>query len=285
LAENERTNYRPSRPTCLALLRAAYPQLPDAERRVADHVLARPDQVLLAPITRVAADAGVAVSTVTRLCTRLGLAGFAEMKVGLAVELFSAEPGDDLAPIAPADDAAAVVEKTIEASRRHLAATRAVLDPVALDAAARALARATRIEMFAQGPVTSAVAQIFQARLLLAGIPSAMHGHVGYQHLAAGLLGPGDIAVGLSQSGETEPVVRALATARAAGATTIAVTATPSSPLTREADACLLAAVPHVGPASHRPGGVIAMLAVLEALQSFALLVKYREDQEEKETQ
>lgn len=272
---NERSNYRPARPTCLALLRAAYPRLPDAERRVADHVLARPEQVLLAPITRVAADAGVAVSTVTRLCARLGLGGFQEMKVGLAVELFSTDAGGTTL-IDAGDDAATVVEKTVEASRQNLAATRALLAPAVLEAAAHALVAARRIEMFAQGPVTSAIAQVFQARLLLAGIPSAMHGHVGYQHLAAGLLGAGDVAVGLSQSGETEPVVRALAAARAAGATTVCVTTAPSSPLTREADLCLLAAAQRVGPVSHRPGSVVSMLAVLEALQSLALLVKYR---------
>lgn len=256
------------------MLEAILPQLPEAERRVADHLLRDPEQVLLSPITRLAAESGVAPSTVVRLCGRLGVSGFQELKIALAVETVGLgrlhpEAGDE------PDGAASVIRRTIELTIENLSSTAGLLDPGALDRVGRAIVSARRIEIYAQGPATGAIAHILQTWLLLGGIPSTVHTYVGFQHLSAGLLAQGDLAIAISQSGETEPVVRALGAARQAGATTVCITNTPLSSVTREAEVCLLAASHSAGPASHRPASLASMLAVVEAVNSFALLLRY----------
>lgn len=267
-------------PPCLATLRGLYPSLTGAERRVADYVFANPDRVLLSSNAEVARTSGTGVGTLARLCTKLGYSGFPDMKIALAVELFNPE-GDAaehaaVEPIRKDDDAPAVVKKVLQAGMRNLADTAVLLDPGQVEDAASAIVVARRVELYAQGPGTGSVAHIFQSRFLLVGVSCAVHTHVGYQYMSAGLLGEGDVAVGLSQSGETEPVVRALRAARTAGATTVAITNTPRSAITEEADVCLLSASGQAGPASHRSGSYVAMLSVIEALHACSLLLKYR---------
>ena len=61
-------------------------------------------------------------------------------------------------------------------------------------------------------------------------------------HLAlvsAALRKPGDVAIGISHSGLTSETIHALGVAREAGATTVAITNSPESPITEVADAVL----------------------------------------------
>ena len=57
-------------------IHASYYQLSAAERKVADHVLVRYDQVQFMSITQLAEECGVAEATVTRFCRSLRLKGF-----------------------------------------------------------------------------------------------------------------------------------------------------------------------------------------------------------------
>ena len=59
---------------------------------------------------------------------------------------------------------------------------------------------------------------------------------------SAALLGPGDVALGISHTGTTTDVVDALRVARRQGAMTIAVTNYARSPITAEADLILVTA-------------------------------------------
>lgn len=260
---------------CLGVLKGLYSSLPEAERRLADTLLSEPERVPISSITEVARRGGVAVSTVMRLCGKLGYSGFPEMKIALALELSNPERGVGIPePVHRDDDAAAVSRKVLHGGAQNLTDTIALLDPGELERAARALSVARRVELYAQGPVTGAVGYVLQSRLLLAGIPSTVHTHVGYQHISAELMGGEDVAVGLSQSGETEPIVRALGGAAEMGATTVCVTNTPRSSLEREAQIRLLAATSQAGLASHRPGSLVAMVGVVEALFTLALVLK-----------
>ena len=59
----------------------------------------------------------------------------------------------------------------------------------------------------------------------------------------AALLGPGDVAIGLSHSGRTNEVIETLAEAADHGALTVAVTSYPRSPLAETADVVFTTAV------------------------------------------
>jgi DNA-binding MurR/RpiR family transcriptional regulator len=76
----------------------------------------------------------------------------------------------------------------------------------------------------------------------------------------------GDAAIGISHSGSTKDVVDALAAARGAGATAIAVTNFSPSPLSRAADIILLTSSPDTPLGGEVLTSRIAQLCVIDVL-------------------
>src|SRR5688572_13071134 len=67
-----------------------YPTLPPAERKVADFVLAAPQQTIALTTTELAARAGTSQPAVSRLCQRLGSGTYQSFRVRLAQDLGAA---------------------------------------------------------------------------------------------------------------------------------------------------------------------------------------------------
>ena len=65
-------------------IHAAYYQLPAAEKKVADYVLAQREQIQFMSITQLADECGVADATISRFCRSLELKGFNAFKLELA---------------------------------------------------------------------------------------------------------------------------------------------------------------------------------------------------------
>ena len=68
----------------LERIHASYYQLTATERRVADYVLAQPEQVKFMSITQLADECGTADATISRFCRSLKLKGFNAFKIELA---------------------------------------------------------------------------------------------------------------------------------------------------------------------------------------------------------
>lgn len=79
----------------------------DSEEKVANYILARWQEVLHLPITELAERIGVSEATIVRMCKKLGLRGFQELKIALATEKVqpiktvhqAVQEGDDLETI------------------------------------------------------------------------------------------------------------------------------------------------------------------------------------------
>ncbi|HBI67953.1 MAG TPA: bifunctional transcriptional regulator/glucokinase, partial [Massilia sp.] len=69
-------------------------------------------------------------------------------------------------------------------------------------------------------------------------IPTALYGDAHLFALAADLLGPGDVVIAISKSGQVPELLQAVDIARAAGADVIAI-GSGQSPLARRASVCL----------------------------------------------
>jgi DNA-binding MurR/RpiR family transcriptional regulator len=259
---------------CLTVLRSIYPSLTEAERRVADHVLANPSLVLRSSINSVAAASRVGIGTVARLGAKLGYAGFPDLKIGLAVELLNPNYGK-LEPVHAGDNATTVIQKVLQVGAQSLHDTAGLLDPAELDRAARAILGARRVDVYAIGALSAAVGRIAQHRLLLLGVPCALHTQQTDHALAAALMKPGDVAVGLSNSGEAGSVVEALGVAGVGGAITLSVTSAPRSALARVAHLRLLTAFRESWFQADAAASRIAMIGVVDALYAFALLLKH----------
>jgi DNA-binding MurR/RpiR family transcriptional regulator len=261
---------------CRVRIRSCYSQLTDSEQQVADYVLANSGRVLTLSISEVAQNSGVGLGTVNRFCVRLGYRGYPDFKLALGVELLSPQPSI-LEPIDTHDPVPTIFEKTLRYAMQSLQDTTTLLDVAALERAAHAVAHARRVEFYAAGGLSAPIAMLAQFRFMNLGIPSAVFTEMTQQTIAAGLLGSEDIAIGLSNSGESEPTARALHTARQSGVLTIGITSVPDSPLVRASDIVLLTAAQEQFAWTDTVTSRIPMLGVIEALYASVALIKHRQ--------
>jgi DNA-binding MurR/RpiR family transcriptional regulator len=231
-------------------------------------VLRDPAAVASSTIGDLAARCGTSLPSVTRFCVALGLTGYAELRLALAAESgrsnisWERGTGSEVGPDDSLDD---VLRTLLRADTRALEDTVAELDVRALAQAVRAISDARRIDLYAvSGSAT--VAEDLRLRLHRIGRGANSWSDVHNALTSASLLGAGDVALGISHSGETVEVLEPLERARRQGARTVAITNYPRSSVARAAELVLVTAARDV---TFRTGGLAgrhAQMIVLDAL-------------------
>jgi DNA-binding MurR/RpiR family transcriptional regulator len=211
-----------------------------AEQRVADYILAYPDETVHLSIADLSLRAGVSEGTIVRFCQTVGYKGYQSLKISLAADVAlstkiihgEAEPSD--APVT-------LAQKVILSDVNALYDTLRILDPQDLERACQALLDANHVEFFASG-TSFPIALDAYIRFLRIGLPVAAYADSHVQAMRAVLLGPGDVAFAISHSGQSREPVHCLRLARERGATTIAITGSKHSAIAETADILLIAA-------------------------------------------
>ncbi|HEX6446104.1 MAG TPA: MurR/RpiR family transcriptional regulator [Streptosporangiales bacterium] len=223
----------------LARVQGSLEELTGALRAVGERVLADPVGVAQSPITELARASGTSPGTVTRFCRAIGLAKYADLRFALAAETGRAgsssrelEIGTE---IAAEGDLSRVLAVIASFDIRAIELTAARLDLDAVDDAVGAISSARRVELFAVGG-SAIVAEEMRLRLGCIGVVSSAWSEVHNGLTSAALLGPGDVAFGISNTGQTNETLEMLQEASSHGATTIALTNSADSPLARIAD-------------------------------------------------
>lgn len=268
------TNGAAPRPTLSVLIRVrgALPNLRPAERRVAEAVLADPAGVSESSITTVARKCQTSETTVLRFCRALGLAGYPELRIALAraaqwEETDHAGGGPVTGVITKTDTLAEVVAKVTHADARSVEDTGAALDLHVLEAAVSAVAAARRVDVYGTG-ASALVGHDLQLKLHRIGLVSFLWSEHHQALASAALLGPGDVAIGISHTGMTAEVVDALRVARERGATTVGVTNFAGSAIAEHASLVLTTAARETTFRSGAMSSRIAQLAVVDCLFS-----------------
>lgn len=218
--------------------------LSPAERRVASLVLEQPRTVLNDPVAEIAAKAEVSQPTVIRFCRSLGMQGLSDFKLKLASGLTAAVPVRH-SQVRIGDPGAELVAKIFNNTSSAIMKLRDQLDGAAIERAIELLAAARRIELYGVGN-SSVAALDGQHKFFRFSIPSNAYIDTHIQLMAARLLGPGDVVVAISKSGNLPEILQAADAATKAGAAVIAITAA-GSPLARRATVALEVAHPEEG--------------------------------------
>jgi RpiR family carbohydrate utilization transcriptional regulator len=206
----------------LEVIARSLSSLRKSDRRVAETILAAPEAALEMTLAALARAAGVSEPTVIRFAAAIGCEGFRDLRVKLARSLAFARTTSHSA-ISRTDDLADIIGKILDFNLSNIAWVRAHLDPEAIAAAVAALSRAPRIEFFGLG-ASGIVALDAQQKFPLFGAPCSAQTDGHQMLMAAAMLGPGDVAVAISNTGATAEVVRATRVARERGAATIGIT-------------------------------------------------------------
>ncbi|WP_433057007.1 MurR/RpiR family transcriptional regulator [Dactylosporangium sp. CS-033363] len=223
----------------LGRLRIEGPTMPEALAKIAETILGDPEEAAHASIVDLAERSGTSTATVTRFSRTLGFKGYANLRVAIATETGRAEQArwetDISGDIAPGDPLADVLGVITAADTRAIHTTAASLDVAAVERVAEAIAGAGRVEIFGFGSSGTAGREMaFRLERIRVPVWYRSDSHTALTNAA--LLGPGDVAIGLSHSGRTREVIETLAEAADHGATTVAVTSFGRSPLAEVAD-------------------------------------------------
>jgi DNA-binding MurR/RpiR family transcriptional regulator len=229
----------------LLAVRAKLPEFTGALRRVAEQVLTDPAGAARATIVELAERSGTSPATVTRFCRALGFDGYADLRLGIAAETGRARAAgwtvDIGREIEPGDPLEKVLEQIMAADTRAMHDTAALLDLAEVERAADAIAGATRVNIFGASG-SALVGEEMQFSLHRIGVAAWAWTDVHNGLASAALLRAGDVALGISHSGQTRETIEMLAESGSHGATTVALTSFPRSPLAELADVVLLTA-------------------------------------------
>lgn len=217
----------------LEVIARSLPELRKSERRVAEAVLKDPEMVLTMTLAELSRLSEVSEPTVIRFSMAIGCEGFRDLRVKLARSLAFARTTSHAA-ISEDDDLNGLIGKMFDFNLSNLTWARARLDPDAIGAAVAAMLTARKIEFFGYG-ASGVVAMDAQQKFPLFGVPcgAPLDGH--QMVMTAAMMQPGDVAVAISNTGETPDVITATRTAREHGATTIGITGS-ASPLLEHCD-------------------------------------------------
>jgi DNA-binding MurR/RpiR family transcriptional regulator len=251
-------------------VRALMPSLAPAEQRVARQVLDSPQTVAASTISELARRCRTSETTVMRFCRAVGFNGYPALRLTLATELGRAQSAADTmrvlsSDIGPGDDLDQVVEKIAFADARAVEETAQQLDVQVLHEVVDALASAPRIDVYGVG-ASAFVALDFQQKLHRIGQVAFAWPDPHVALTSAALLDSGDVAVGISHSGATRDTLDALALARRRGATTVALTNFPRSPLAGVAHHVLTTAARETTFRSGATASRLAQLTVVDCI-------------------
>jgi RpiR family carbohydrate utilization transcriptional regulator len=238
--------------------------LSDAERRVADWVLANPHRVVSLPLVKIAAAAGVSEPTVVRFCRRVGSRGFSDFKVRVAQDLAGSRAIVH-ADVSPGDDANDILAKVMGGSIRELSLVQRTLDGGRIEEAVSILKQARRIDFFGVG-ASGIVVQDAVNKFFRLGTPCNAYCDAPSILQAAAIADANHAVIAVSKTGDSLPVVEACLRAARNGASVIAVTS-PMSALAAAAGTAILIDVREDTNVYTPMSSRLAQLAVLDVLQ------------------
>jgi DNA-binding MurR/RpiR family transcriptional regulator len=224
--------------SCLQKIRDVYGDLKDAEKRVADHILQNPNDIIHYSITELAETCKSGEATVFRLCKRLGYKGYQELKIKIASEVVS--PIEDIhEEIKEGDSSFIIMQKLISSTIYSLNQTMKINDPIVVDKAIDILDSCQRIVFFGLAG-SAAVALDGYHKFLRTGKQCVFHDDTHFQAMVSGMLGEKDCVIAVSNTGSTKELIENLHTAKDNGAKIISITSNSKAPIAKVSDVTLV---------------------------------------------
>lgn len=245
-------------------IRSIYDSLTKAEKKVADVVLDKADEIIYDSITELAEKCNVGETTIIRFCRKIGLSGYQEFKLLLARDLVV--PEENLHEnISANDDLETLVQKIAADNIQVINNTTKILSITQLENAVNAIINAQRIEIYGVGASSyTAFDAMYKFKRL--GLFANTYPDAHMQAMSATTLSEKDVAIGISFSGSTRDTVHSLEIAKKAGAKVICITNHARSPITKYADIVLLTSIKETPLRSGALTSKIAQLYILDIL-------------------
>lgn len=224
-------------PNPIAMLEMRFPSFHRVERTIAQYIIDHANDVSTMSVQELAARLDVAESSIIRFSKSLGYTGYSDFKRSLLVSAASPEQ-PIFTELKETDSMEAVSRKIFQSNIQTLQRTVDQLDFQKVEEAARRIGMAKKIMLIGVG-ASASIAEDFYVRLMRIGMNAEMYSDSHLMQIKANLLSPEDVVVAVSHTGRTSEILRALTTARAAGAAAIGITGYLGTPMAKAASICL----------------------------------------------
>ncbi|OAT51141.1 RpiR family transcriptional regulator [Proteus hauseri ATCC 700826] len=236
MTEQAMTRLKPGK--ILDTLGAMKNSLTRVSQRIADYILFHPTEVTQLSIAQLSQATKAGEATVVRFCRTLGYKGFQDFKMDLAIEMATSDSEESPildAEVSHEDDIHTIGLKLQATINNVLSETLNLLDMKQVQGAVNALLPANYIFICGVGS-SGITAEDLKNKLMRIGhrVDAVTNNH--FMYMQASLLKPGDVAIGISHSGNSPETVHALKVAKEAGAITIALTHNLGSQIMEYAD-------------------------------------------------
>ena len=226
---------------CLIRIRQRYAGLAQSDKKLADFILAQPDEARHLSSQQLAAAAGVSQSSVVKFAQKMGFKGFPALKLALS-EALASNPNPQSVPVhnqIRGDDPLRLVgEKLI---KDNIAAMHASLDVNAEDKLLEAVAllrNARRIVLTGIG-ASGLVAQNFGWKLMKIGLNAVAEQDMHALLATVQAMTQDDLLLAISYSGERREINMAADEALRVGGKILAITGFSPNKLQQRASHCL----------------------------------------------
>lgn len=210
-------------------------ELPPAERRAADVLLARFDDLDGETTSSIAKEAGVDPATVVRTARRLGFDGFEALKLAAARASGAKLATPNSNDTTELSEEARLVRRSMLGDAQHIATAADAIDAASLAAVAQKLVTAETALFSAVGGSGNLLGSA-ALRFLALGIRVGWYPDSQAQLTAANLLNKKGAVLALSRSGRTPEVLAVVRAAKEHGADVSVITSARKSPLASLAD-------------------------------------------------
>lgn len=263
----EQTNAVPATVLKIQAMRDSFSK---SEKRVADAIIADPQEVIYASVAELAVRSKVSDPTVVRTCKKIGFNGYQDLKITLARELVN--PLQAIHEEAtPEDDVQTVIAKIFQSTVSTLNLTRDTLDPENVAQAVKAIKSARKIVIIGVGN-SHAISLDLQHKLMRLGINAQAFSDPHMAAIALSYMDQRDLAFCISHSGSSREVVDLAMQAKQNGVIIISLSNIGISPLSRISDIPLHTASNETKYRIFGQSSRIAQLAVIDALYTLIVL-------------
>ena len=235
-----------------------------SERKVAEYVLEKAEDVIHFSVSQLAEQARVSDPPVIRFCRAMGFKGFQDFKIHLARNVIP--PVRTIhESMNEKEDAPELVRKVFAANQDAIRSTLGTLDFKAVQNAIGDLCHAEKILFHGLGG-SAAVAMDAHHKFFRIGIPCEWYSDPHMASMAAAMMKPGQVFVAISHSGSTHDVIESVQSAKGAGATTVGIVSYEKSPLSKVVKHTLLVGSSETGFRFEPMASRIAQLCVIDVL-------------------
>jgi len=251
--------------SCLLEIQNRYDELTPVEKRIADYIHENGQQAVYMSVRELAERAGVAKSAVPRCCKALGFSGFPDLKIALSADLAKNQQMNFSSHISRNDNIESILDKIFSSNVKALHDTREQLNSSAVKQLVDAMERANAVYIYGTG-TSAPFCSDFQFRLFQIGKKAYSIVDSYTMKMSVMDIREGDVAIGISHSGQTIITLDALKAAKERGAVTSCITGHSESLMAKECDFPIIIAAEEMKYPIDTISTRIAYISIMDAI-------------------